>query len=125
VGAGRSLEAWFDLVADVPAGRWRLVADGIIIEPVDVDFELRWRRAGRDDVVLGAWSTRFEPLPEGNFDAQPYEATAEAGAITYQPGDQLIFRYTGTGTDLGMAYIPNGHGASHNGRIPFVDLPAR
>lgn len=110
-------------MADVPAGTWRLVADGIIIMPVDVTFEILWRRDGRDDVQLAMWEHHFDPLGDGNFDAQPFDETASADAITYEPGDQLIFRYTGTGTDHEMAYIPNGDGAEQNGRIPFIDLP--
>lgn len=91
--------------------------------PVDVTFELLWRRAGRDDVALATWQHHFDPLPGGVYDAQPFEASAEAVAIEYEPADQLIFRYTGTGTDHEMAYIPNGDGEMANGRIPFIDLP--
>lgn len=91
--------------------------------PVDVTFELLWRRDGRDDVQLAMWQHHFEPLGGGQFDAQPYEDTAEGPAIEFEAGDQLIFRYTGTGTDHEMAYVPNGDGALANGRIPFIDLP--
>jgi hypothetical protein len=107
----------------VPAGTWRLVADGIIIQPVDVQFDLVWRRPGADDVLLLTWETHFEPLGGANFDAQPYEVTGAARAIDWIDGDQLIFRYTGTGSDLAMAYIPNGDGDDAGGRIPFIDLP--
>jgi hypothetical protein len=122
VGAGSSLEAEFTLVADVPAGEWRLVADGVIVDSVDVRFELLWRRAGRADVTLGAWDHHFDKLAVG-FDAQAFEATSQGPAVEYVPGDQLVFRYAGTNSTSPMAYIPNGNGALSNGRIPFVTLP--
>jgi hypothetical protein len=123
VGAGRSQEAEFLLLDDIPAGRWRLVADGIIVYPVDVRFELIYRRP-TGDTAIGTWDQHFEPLPQG-FDAQAYEVTVDAPAFTFAAGDQLIFRYTGTNTQptQTMAYIPNGDGSLANGRIPFIDLP--
>lgn len=123
MGAGRSLEAEYLLVDFVPAGEWTLVADGIITAPVDVTFEILWRRDGRDDVLLASWMTHFEPLGGGSFDAQAYEVTAVGPRVDREPGDRLVFRYTGTGTDVPMAYVPNGDGARHNGRIPYIDLP--
>ncbi len=124
MGAGRSQEAEFTLLGDIPAGEWRLVADGIIVFPVDVRFELIWRQAAGGDVAIATWDQHFDPLPQG-FDAQAYEVTAQGPAITAAEGDQLIFRYTGTNTQptQSMAYIPNGDGASANGRIPFITLP--
>lgn len=91
--------------------------------PVDVQFDVIHRRPGADDVYLATWNQHFEPLGEGNFDAQAYEVTAEIDAVDHEPGDQLIFKYTGTGTDTPMAYIPNGDGLRANGRIPYIDLP--
>lgn len=126
MGAGRSLEAEFTLLDDLPAGTWRLVADGIIVYPVDVEFELIYRQAEGGDVPIGTWNQHFDPLPMG-FDAQPYEVTVDAPAFTFSAGDQLVFRYTGTGTgpNQPMAYVPNGDGIRANGRIPFIDLPHR
>jgi hypothetical protein len=123
VGAGRSQEAEFLLLGDLPAGEWRLVADGIIVFPVDVRFELIYRSAGTD-TPIGTWDHHFDPRPQG-FDAQPYEVTVDAPAFTFAAGDQLVFRYTGSNTEPSqvMAYIPNGDGALANGRIPFIDLP--
>lgn len=123
MGAGRSQEAEFLLLGDLPAGEWRLVADGIIVFSVDVRFELIYRSAGTD-TAIGTWDQHFDPLPEG-FDAQAYEVTVDAPAFTFVDGDQLIFRYTGSNTEPSqeMAYIPNGDGALANGRIPFIDLP--
>jgi len=122
VGAGGSQEAEFTLLGDVPAGEWRLVADGIIVQPVDVRFELIWRKAAGGDTTIAMWDRHFDPLPMG-FDAQAYEVTAQGPALTNATGDQLIFRYTGTNSALPMAYIPNGDGAEANGRIPYIDLP--
>jgi len=124
VGAGRSQEAEYTLLDDVPAGRWRLVADGIIVFPVDVTFEIIHRQAAGGDVPIAMWQHHFDPLPMG-FEAQAYEVTADGPAIDQQPGDELIFRYTGTNTEptQTMAYIPNGDGAEAGGRIPFIVLP--
>lgn len=123
MGAGGSQEAEFLLLDDIPAGTWTLVADGIIVYPVDVEFELIYRRAS-GDTAIGTWNTHFDPLPDG-FDAQPYEVTVTAPAFSFTEGDQLIFRYTGTNTQPNqpMAYVPNGDGIRANGRIPYIDLP--
>lgn len=123
MGAGRSLEAAYSLREPIPAGQWRLVADGIIITPVDVVFEIIYRPDGGDDVVLASFEQHFEPLDGGAYRSQPYEETAEVEAVPAQAGDQLVFRYTGTGTDVAMAYIPNGDGELLGGRIPFIELP--
>lgn len=124
MGAGSSQEAEWTLVADVPAGEYRLVADGIITSPVDVTFELIWRVPGAADVVLATWNQHFDPLPVG-FDAVPYETTATATAIDFEDGrgDQLIFRYTGNNSPSPMAYVPNGDGPTHMGRYPHIVLP--
>jgi hypothetical protein len=124
VGDGRSLEAAFELEADVPAGTWTLVADGIITASVDVNFRIIWRKAsGDDDVIIAEWDQHFDPRGGGDFTAQAYEVTAEGERIDYSQGDELIFRYEGTGTDIPMAYIPNGEGDRMGGRIPYILLP--
>jgi hypothetical protein len=125
VGAGSSQEAEWDLIAPIPAGTYKLVADGIITNPVDVTFELIWRRTGLPDVILATFNQHFEPNGGGNFDAVPYEATAQAQAVEYVEGDggQLIFRYTGTNSISTMSYVPNGDGPTHNGRFPNITLP--
>lgn len=121
MGAGGSQEAKFSLVASVPAGTYHFVLDSIIIRPVDTTFDLLWRR-GTTDTTLASWTLHFEPLP-GSFDAQPYEVDMTAQAIDFQPGDQLVFRYTGANTTSTDAYIPNGDGFLSNGRIPNITLP--
>jgi hypothetical protein len=125
VGAGRSQEAEYTLLDDLPAGEWRLVADGIIVFPVDTTFEILYRpAAGGDDVVIGTWDRHWDPLPVG-YTAQAYEVTTDGPFIDQQPGDQLVFRYTGTNTQptQTMAYIPNGDGEEAGGRIPYIVLP--
>jgi hypothetical protein len=123
VGAGSSLEAVYRLQGPIPAGTWRLVADGIILEVVDVTFEIIWRSASGGDEVLAEFTQSFSPLPGGAYRAQAYEVTADVGAVPAEQGDQLVFRYSGEGSELPMAYIPNGDGEGLGGRIPFIDLP--
>ncbi len=124
MGAGSSLEAAYTLAEPIPAGTWRLVADGIIIEAVDVTFELLVRPAdGSSDRVLATFNHHFDPLPGGVYEAQPFEETAEVGAVDPADGDRLIFRYRGVSAGLAMAYVPNGDGALTDGRIPYIELP--
>jgi hypothetical protein len=122
VGPGGSQEAAFDLRADVPAGIYRVVCDAIIIRAIPVTFDLIWRR-GDTDRMLATWTQQFEPLPDGQYLAQPYEIDHEAPAIDFAPGDQLVFRYTGGPSTSMQAFIPNGDGARANGRIPNITLP--
>lgn len=124
MGAGSSLEAAYTLTEPIPAGTWRLIADGIILESVDVTFELLVRPSdGADDRVLATFSHHFDPLPGSAYEAQPFEETAEVGAVDPDEGDRLIFRYSGVSAGLPMAYVPNGDGALLGGRIPNITLP--
>jgi hypothetical protein len=122
---GSQEDAAFSLVGDVPAGLYHVICDAIVIQPVDVSFALIWRR-GTMDTVLSSWTKHFDPLPGGNYDAQPYETNREVQAIfDVQPGDQLVFRYEGNGdaaTPM-YAFTPNGDGERANGRIPNITLP--
>jgi hypothetical protein len=122
VGAGGSQEAAYDLKADVSGGTYHLELDGIVIEPVDVAFELLWRRDG-SDTTLATLQRHFDPLPGSVFEAQAVAADVQARAIDFQPGDQLVLRYTGTNSADAVAYIPNGDGAKKDGRDPNVTLP--
>lgn len=123
MGAGGSLEAAYDLKASVPAGDYHCIIDAIVIRPVDVTFDLIWRRDGVD-MVLATWTEHYEPLPGVNFDAQPYEVDMPAQAIDFEPGDQFVFRYSGMNTaTMSEAWIPNGDGTSANGRIPNFTFP--
>ena len=120
MGSGGSLDAEYSLKADVPAGTYRVICDSIIIRAVDVQFELIHRR-GATDVPLATWMAHFEPI--GEYTAQPYELDVEAPAIAFEPGDELVFRYTGLTSTVPMAFIPNGDGHITNGRIPNITLP--
>jgi hypothetical protein len=122
VGSGGSQEATYTLKGPVKAGTYHLVIDAIIIKPVDVTFDLIWRH-GLTDTSLATWQQHFDPLPGGNYDAQPFEYDEPCAAIDTKSGDQLVFRYTGANTTSSEAYIPNGDGPHANGRIPYIQLP--
>jgi len=122
VGAGGSQEAPYTLKAKVPAGTYHLVMDAVITLSIDVQFDLIWRR-GDTDTVLATWNQHFDPNGGGNFDAQPWEYDEDCAAIDTLKGDQLVFRYTGTGGATNEAYIPNGDGPFSHGRIPNITLP--
>jgi len=122
VGVGDSqLEAAFALRGPIPAGTWHLVADGLVGAPVDVQFDLIWRSGG-GDVVVASFAHHFDPQPSG-FDAVAFEGSAPGPAAAARDGDQLVLRFTATGTGEASAYIPNGDGDRAHGRIPFVDVP--
>ena len=121
MGPGGSQEAPYDLQASVPAGAYHFVLDCVITAPVDVTFDLIWRRGG-DDTMLATWTEHYTPLA-GKYDAQPFEYDQDAPAIDFKHGDQLVFRYTGANTTSNEAYIPDGDGAIAHGRIPNITLP--
>jgi hypothetical protein len=122
VGAGSSQEAAFLLVDDLPSGTWKLVGDGVILQSVDVTFEVLVRR-GASELPVVRWEQHFDPLGGGSFDAVPYDASASGPSVKVQQGDQLIFRYTGQSATSRNAYVPNGDGVRQNGRIPNLTLP--
>ncbi len=122
MGPGGSRDAPFSLEAGVAAGTYHVICDAIIIRAVDVTFDLIWRR-GATDMPLATWTRHWDPLPGGVFTAQAYEVDQVAPAIEFQSGDQLVFRYTGANTSSTQAFIPNGDGATANGRIPNITLP--
>ena len=105
----------------MPAGTYHCIIDAIVITRADVTFDLIWRQ-GTTDTVLGTWTDAFTPTP-GSFDAQPYEHDVDAPAILYSSGDQLVFRYTANTSSQSNAWIPNGDGATLNGRDPSFLLP--
>lgn len=122
MGAGRSQEAPYDLKASIPAGTYHFVLDAVVVVPVDVTFDLIWRR-GSTDMPLATWTEHYEPLGGGAYDAQAFEYDQTAGAIDWKSGDQLVFRYTGNNSTSPAAYIPNGDGPFAHGRIPNITLP--
>jgi hypothetical protein len=87
-----------------------------------VQWDIIWRTTAGDDTVLATFTHHFDPIP-GNFDAQPFEAAAQAPAAPASPGDRLVLRYQAMNATVNMAYIPNGDGALTNGRIPSIILP--
>jgi hypothetical protein len=122
VGTGGPLEASFTLVGPIDAGTWRLVADAIVVEEVEVLLELIWR-SGAGDQTLASFQQHFAPL-SGSFDAQPFEMTAAVVRVPAVAGDKLVFRYSVVaGATRAMSWIPNGDGALAHGRIPFIELP--
>src|SRR5205823_3279919 len=110
-------EAPFDLVAGIPAGTWHLVGDGVITESVDVHFEVIHRR-GSADTDACTWDHHFDPALDGTFPVQPLDADAACTAVDFQPGDKLVFKYSGASAMNNEAYIPDGEGSSNGGRDP-------
>jgi hypothetical protein len=122
VGAGRSLEAAYTLTRPVGAGTLYLVADGMCLEAVDVTYDIVLRSGGAD-TVLGTIDHHWDPLEGGSYMAQPFEVGRPVEAPVGAAGDELILRFTGTNSEMTMAYVPNGDGASTGGRIPYLDVP--
>jgi len=124
VGSGGSQEAAYSLKASVPAGTTHFVLDAVITASVDMTFDWIWRHAdGSPDTVLAEWTDHYDPLGGGDFDAQPFEYDEPCAAIDFQPGDQVVYRYTGANTDSNQAYIPNGDEQLSHGRDPNITLP--
>ena len=105
----------------MPAGTYHFVLDCIVMASVDVTFELSARH-GSDSVVLATWKKHFDPLATG-YDAQPYQVDKTAPAIDVVAGDELVFRFSASGTTKTEAWIPNGEGQLAHGRIPNIALP--
>jgi hypothetical protein len=124
VGAGGSQDAPYTLVDKVPAGTYHLVLDAVIVASCDVTFDLIWRHAG-NDTVLVEWIEHYDPRGGGNFDAQPFEYDEDAPAIDTLKGDQLVFRYTANAASPLGSYVPNGDGPNSHGRIPSIALPPK
>ncbi len=129
MGVGDSLEAAYTLRGPLPAGRWHLVGDGIVlgkdVTRVDVRFDIVWRAAGADGgsgTVLATFSNRFVRSGSG-FAATPFSADATGVAAAARAGDQLVLRISPTGGDPGALFDPNGDGANAGGAIPRIDLP--
>ena len=122
MGPGGSQDAAFDLKGSVPAGTYHIVADAVIMSPVDVELDLIHRRGGVD-TVLATRVDHYEPLPGGVYTAQPFDYDAPAPALDFAAGDQFVFRYKAVMATGPEAYIPNGDGGSTSGRIPNIRLP--
>ena len=90
--------------------------------PVDVKFDLIWRR-GTTDMSVVTWTEHYEPIGNGNYQAQPFEYDEPGTAVDFVAGDKLVFRYSAVTATGPEAYIPNGDGLSAQGRIPNFRLP--
>lgn len=131
MGVGNSLEASYALRAAIPAGVWRLSADGIIAgataQVITVRFEVRLRAAGADggaaDVVVVSFQNRFVRSLENRFAAVRFSASAPAPEVRARAGDLLVLHATALEGDPGASYIFNGEGANSGGEIPRLDLP--
>ena len=122
MGAGGSQEATYNLIEGVAAGTWHFELDAIIIDPVDVQFDLVWRSGGVD-TTLTSFTEHYEPLPGAQYDAQPFEYDQDCPAIVFTGGDQVVFRYTASAASQLASYEPDGDGPFANGRIPRITLP--
>jgi hypothetical protein len=81
-------------------------------------------RSTCSSICCGAAPARTRRSQPGrDFDAQAAEVDAQAPAIDFAPGDQLVFRYTGSSDSPADSYIPNGDGAKKQGRDPNITLP--
>lgn len=132
MGFGEPLEAAYRLTAataPIGAGTWHLIGDGFVYEPVDMRFDVRWRRGAIDgeEATLARFEHHFDPPAEGEgrFDAVPYEADARGVAADAQPGDFLVLRFeVRSSHPIGTRqYAPNGDGPLAKGRIPSLRLP--
>jgi hypothetical protein len=109
------------LTGPIKAGTWHLVGDGIVLNPVDVTFEVFWRDATGEHPIA-SWQNHFDPQPTG-YNATAFEADAPGLAAGAKANDQLVLRFKAAGTGTGILYIPNGDGAKAQGRIPTLVLP--
>ena len=91
----------------MPAGTYKLQLDAIIITPVDVTFDLLLRRDG-SDTVLAEFGSSYVPLGGGVYLPQAFSYDEPAPAIDFEPGDQLVYRYTANGSSEPTSYEPDG-----------------
>jgi hypothetical protein len=124
VGAGSSLEAPFTLAGAIRAGTWHFIGDGLVLDAVDMRFDVLWR-AGGSDVTLVTFRHHYDPPPAGptQFDAVTYEADAAGIAVAAHAGDTLVLRFTVENGPTMPSFVPNGDGAKTMGRIPSLKLP--
>ena len=124
LGPGGSLEAAYLLTGPIKAGSWHLVGDGIVLDPVDITFDVLWRDAGGDHPVV-SFTHHFDP-PSAGFNAVLYEADAAGVAAKAKSNDQLVLRMTaapGSYPPDTMLWIPNGDAEQTHGRDPSLTLP--
>jgi hypothetical protein len=125
VGVGDPLEAAYALTGTIPAGRYHLVGDGLILIAVDMQFDVLVRPATGPDRVLATFTHHFDPPTGPNAGAAVlFDGDADGLAADATAGDQLVLRMTATNAArLGSAYLPNADGPHTKGRIPSISLP--
>ena len=107
----------------VPAGTYHFVLDAVIIAPVDVTFDLIWRR-GTTDTPLATWTQHFDPLAGGSFDAQPFEVDMDCAGDRLRRPAISSCSATPARTRRRRRRTSRTATASHaNGRIPNITLP--
>ncbi len=124
MGVGDPLEASAALAGPINAGRWHLIGDGLVVDPVDITYEVIWRGSAGDK-VLATWQHHFDAPPAGpdRYKAVRYEDDADGAAAEATAGDKLVLRFKAAQAASAMPFIPNGDGFMANGRIPSITLP--
>lgn len=132
-GSPSTLEAAYTLQESVPAGRWDLIGDGLLlgngVSKMRVRFEVRVRRSTASDdsadQILFTVENVFVRDPVSPLSAVRFQTQVDGLAGDAAPGDKLILRFTGLadGSDIGAMFIPNSDGALRGGRIPRIQLP--
>jgi hypothetical protein len=117
------MEAAYLLAGPIKAGTWHIIGDGIVLDPVDVTFDVLWRDANGDHPIA-TWTNHFDPPANVNNAAQA-EADVPGVAANAKGNDQLVLRMTaqGAGTADTMLWAPNGDAEKTNGRDPSLTLP--
>ena len=77
----------------------------MIIKPVDVTFDLIWRR-GIDRHVARDVDEHFDPLAGGDYDAQPFEFDETAPRSTSGRRPARVPLRRGSNTTTAESYIP-------------------
>lgn len=132
-GSPSTLEAAYVLRESIPAGRWDLIGDGLLlgngVSKMRVRFEVRVRKASISDdsadQILFTVENVFVRDPANPLYAVPFQTQVDGLAGNAEPGDKLILRFTGLAadSDIGAMYIPNSDGTLRGGRIPRIQLP--
>ena len=108
----------------MPAGNYHLILDCFIGGNVTMTYELLWRRSGVPDTTVLSFGSAYTKPTNENIVVNS-EFDEQGTAIDYQPGDQLVLRYTADAASSPSAYTPDGDGPGpgSNGRFPNITLP--
>ena len=119
------MEAAYLLAGPIKAGTWHLIGDGIVLDPVDVTFDLLWRD-GNGDHPIATWTHHFDPGASVN-EAVQYEEDAARPASPPTPRattQRLRSERRGRRHARYDAVVPSTATASAaNGRDPSLTLP--